>query len=217
MGKKQFRNGSPIKIAIIETDPMRLAGFRVLLEPQEDLQLTSFSMTGIAGASDIDLVILGKRHGESLYLAMHQLRATQPDARVIVTASETTDSAILEGLVMGVKGYLHEAAPASEFVQAIRTVNQGLVWAPRRVLAMFVDRSCLTSRKAPGRPQFTAREKEVLEKLVEGLSNKDISRPLGIAERTVKAHVAKLMRKVGVHNRIALSVHAIAHNLVASR
>ena len=217
MGKKQFRNGPPINIAVIETDPMRLAGFRALLESQEDLQLTSFSMKEIAGATDIDLVILGKRHGESLSLVMHHLRATQPDARVIVAAPETTDSAILEALVIGVKGYLHEAAPVPDFVQAIRTVNQGLVWAPRRVLAMFVDRSCLTSKKALGRPQFTAREKEVLEMLVEGLSNKDISRPLGIAERTVKAHVAKLMRKVGVHNRITLSVHAIAQNLVASR
>jgi DNA-binding NarL/FixJ family response regulator len=217
VGKKQLRNGPPINIAIIETDPLRLAGLRALLESQEDLQLTSFSMAEFAGATDIDLVILGKRHGESLSLVMHHLKAAQPDARVIVTAPETTDGAILEALVIGVKGYLHEAAPASEFVQAIRTVNQGLVWAPRRVLAMFVDRSCLASRKALGRPQFTAREKEVLEMLVEGLSNKDISGPLGIAERTVKAHVAKLMRKVGVHNRITLSVHAIAHNLVASR
>jgi DNA-binding NarL/FixJ family response regulator len=217
VGKKQFRNDPPINIAIIETDPLRLAGLRALLESQEDFQLTSFSMAEFAGATDIDLVILGKRHGESLSLVMHHLKAAQPDARVIVTAPETTDGAILEALVIGVKGYLHEAASASEFVQAIRTVNQGLVWAPRRVLAMFVDRSCLASRKALGRPQFTAREKEVLEMLVEGLSNKDISGPLGIAERTVKAHVAKLMRKVGVHNRITLSVHAIAHNLVASR
>jgi len=62
---------------------------------------------------------------------------------------------------------------------------------------------------------FTDREKEVLEMLVAGQSNKEIGAPLGIRERTVKAHVAKLMRKVGVHNRIALSVHAITHSLVS--
>ena len=51
--------------------------------------------------------------------------------------------------------------------------------------------------------------------LVEGRSNKEIGSPLGIGERTVKAHVAKLMRKVGVQNRVALTVHAITHSLVS--
>jgi DNA-binding NarL/FixJ family response regulator len=51
--------------------------------------------------------------------------------------------------------------------------------------------------------------------LVAGLSNKEIGEPLGIAVRTVKAHIAKMMRKVGVHNRIELSVHAVAHSLVS--
>src|SRR5438477_492617 len=60
------------------------------------------------------------------------------------------------------------------------------------------------------------REKQVLELLVAGRSNKEIGAALGIEERTVKAHVAKLMRKVGVQNRIALSVHAITHSLVTS-
>ena len=61
------------------------------------------------------------------------------------------------------------------------------------------------------------REKEVLEMLVAGRSNKEIGSALGIEERTVKAHVAKLMRKVGVQNRIALSVHAITHSLVTAK
>ena len=57
----------------------------------------------------------------------------------------------------------------------------------------------------------------VLEMLVAGRSNKEIGGQLGIEERTVKAHVAKLMRKVGVQNRIALSVHAITHSLVTAK
>ena len=68
-----------------------------------------------------------------------------------------------------------------------------------------------------GRVTFTDREKEVLEMLVAGRSNKEIGAALGIEERTVKAHVAKLMRKVGVQNRIALSVHAITHSLVTAK
>ena len=68
-----------------------------------------------------------------------------------------------------------------------------------------------------GRATFTDREKEVLELLIAGRSNKEIGSPLGIGERTVKAHVAKLMRKVGVQNRIALSVHALTHSLAIAK
>jgi DNA-binding NarL/FixJ family response regulator len=64
---------------------------------------------------------------------------------------------------------------------------------------------------------FTEREKEVLELLVAGRSNKEIGSALGIGERTVKAHVAKLLREVGVQNRIRLSVHAITQGLVTER
>ena len=63
---------------------------------------------------------------------------------------------------------------------------------------------------------MTSRERQVLEMLVEGRSNKEIAVPLGIEERTVKSHVAILMRKVGVQNRISLSVQAIKHSLVSA-
>jgi len=94
-----------------------------------------------------------------------------------------------------------EAASPTEFVQALRIVNQGSVWAPRRVLSTFIERvtaftGSYFSRRAAS--LFTDREKEVLEMLVAGRSNKEIGAALGIEERTVKAHVAKLMRKVGV-------------------
>jgi DNA-binding NarL/FixJ family response regulator len=66
------------------------------------------------------------------------------------------------------------------------------------------------------RLSFTDREKEVLEMLVGGRSNKEIGAALGIEERTVKAHIGKLMRKSGVQNRLALSVLAVTHSLVSS-
>ena len=71
------------------------------------------------------------------------------------------------------------------------------------------------ARFCAGRVTLTDREREVLEMLVVGRSNKEIGGTLGIEERTVKAHVAKLLRKVGVQNRIALSVYAITHSLVS--
>jgi len=82
----------------------------------------------------------------------------------------------------------------------------------------FIERvSRSPGRVFPASPvTFTDREKEVLELLVAGRSNKEIGSALGIEERTVKAHVAKLLRKNGVQNRVALSIHAITHSLVAA-
>jgi DNA-binding NarL/FixJ family response regulator len=120
-------------------------------------------------------------------------------------------------IVSGAKGCVEEEAPAMEFARALRAVHGGSVWAPRRVLSLLVERYNATSERAsqPARRGLTNRERQVLELLVAGCSNREIGDPLGIEERTVKAHVAKLMRKVGVRNRIALSMHAVAHSLVS--
>jgi DNA-binding NarL/FixJ family response regulator len=150
---------------------------------------------------------------------MAGLKAARPDLRIIVTGAGADDETILKAIAAGAKGYIDEAAPPSDFAMALRIVNQGSVWAPRRVLSTFIERvSTNPGRIFPaGRVTFTDREKEVLELLVAGRSNKEIGSVLGIEERTVKAHVAKLMRKVGVQNRIALSVHAITNSLVTAK
>jgi len=87
-------------------------------------------------------------------------------------------------------------------------VMSGSIWAPRRVLSKIVDRA-LGKAGAPLRspcPRFTEREEEVLQQLVQARSNREIADALSIQEQTVKSYVARLMRKVGVDNRIALSM-----------
>ncbi len=195
----------PIRIAVVESDPLRFVGFRALFDSEPDFELISASMPDIATLVNVDLILLGNRNGQNLFDLMASLKATRPDLRIIVTGSGMDEETILKAIASGAKGYLDEAASPTEFVQAIRVVNQGSVWAPRRVLSMFIGVT------------FTDREKQVLEMLVAGRSNKEIGAALGIEERTVKAHVAKLMRKVGVQNRIALSVHAITHSLVSAK
>jgi DNA-binding NarL/FixJ family response regulator len=181
--------------------------------------LLSATLPEISMEKTIDLVLLGNRGGQNLFDQMASLKAARPDLRIIVTGSGIDEETILKAIASGAKGYVDEAATPTEFVQALRVVYQGSVWAPRRVLSMFIERvSSSPGRIFPaGRVTFTDREKEVLEMLVAGRSNKEIGAALGIEERTVKAHVAKLMRKVGVQNRIALSVHAITHSLVSAK
>ena len=207
-----------IRIAVVESDPLRFVGFRALFDAESDLELQSATVADLATRKDVDLVLLGSRNGQNLFDVMASLKASRPDLRIIVTGTGADDETILKAVAAGAKGYVDEAATPSEFVQAIRMVHQGSVWAPRRVLSIFIERvTSSPGRIFPaGRVTFTDREKEVLELLVAGRSNKEIGSALGIEERTVKAHVAKLMRKVGVQNRIALSVHAITHSLVTS-
>ena len=209
----------PIRIAVVEGDPLRFVGFRALFDSETDFELISATVQDLASRENVDLVLLGSRGSQNLFDLMASLKAARPDLRIIVTGSGADEETILKAIAAGAKGYGDEAAAPTEFVQAIRIVHQGPVWAPRRVLSTFIERvSSAPGRIFPaGRVTFTDREKEVLEMLVAGRSNKEIGAALGIEERTVKAHVAKLMRKVGVQNRIALSVHAITHSLVAAR
>jgi len=208
-----------IRIAVVESDPLRFVGFRALFDSETEFELTSAALPDVSKMQNVDLVLLGNRGGHNLFDVMASLKAARPDLRIIVTGSGMDEETILKAIASGAKGYVDEAAAPAEFVQAIRIVNQGSVWAPRRVLSLFIERvSSSPGRIFPaGRVSFTDREKEVLEMLVAGRSNKEIGAALGIEERTVKAHVAKLMRKVGVQNRIALSVHAITHSLVTAK
>jgi DNA-binding NarL/FixJ family response regulator len=208
-----------IRIAVVESDPLRFVGFRALFDSEPDFELVSATLPEITAERNIDLVLLGSRGGQNLFDQMASLKASRPDLKIIVTGAGIDEETILKAIASGAKGYVDEAASPSEFVQAIRIVQQGSVWAPRRVLSMFIERvTSSPGRIFPaGRVTFTDREKEVLEMLVAGRSNKEIGAALGIEERTVKAHVAKLMRKVGVQNRIALSVHAITHSLVSAK
>ncbi len=207
-----------IHIAVVESDPLRFVGFRTLFDTESDLELSAATLADLQSKTNVDLVLLGSRSAQNLFDVMASLKASRPDLRIIVVGSGADDETILKAIAAGAKGYVDEAAAPSDFIMAIRIVHQGSVWAPRRVLSMFIERvSASPGRIFPaGRVTFTDREKEVLELLVVGRSNKEIGSALGIEERTVKAHVAKLMRKVGVQNRIALSVHAITHSLVTA-
>lgn len=215
--KKSKQSDRPtILVAIAEANPMRLIGFRSLLEDEQDLSVTSFELDRAAEHQDVDVVIMRDTASCSLVDRIENLKATLPSARVLVTGSSCDDKDVVRVITSGAKGYINEGASCVEFASAIRIVNQGLVWGPRRAIATIIDealgqlgRKGLAQQKA-----LTAREKEILRMLVAGRSNKEIAAPLGIVERTVKAHVAHLMRKMGVKNRIALSVHAVTRAIV---
>jgi DNA-binding NarL/FixJ family response regulator len=205
-----------IRIVVIDGDPLRYVGFHSCLSSDRDFDVQPGSLSNIATLQDVDVVLLGRQTGKTAIESLSLLRTIRPDLNVILTACNLRDEDILQAILAGAKGCIDEATTNMELGPAIRIVQNGSVWAPRRILAMFVERTYQKSNSSvsAGQRPLTLREKEVLRMLVTGCSNKEIALPLGIEERTVKAHVAKLMRKVGVPNRILLSVHAITHSLV---
>src|SRR5690242_2844460 len=129
-----------IRIAVVESDPLRFVGFRALFDSEPEFELISAALPEISMLQGIDLILLGNRSGQNLFDVMASLKATRPDLRIIVTGSGIDEETILKAIASGAKGYVDEAATPAEFAQAIRIVNQGFVWARRRFLLVFVLR-----------------------------------------------------------------------------
>ena len=207
---------NPIRIAVVESDPLRFVGFRSIFDGERSFTVQSFTPSSIFAARGYDLVLIGARTGASMYQIMAGLKALNPSVRIIATGNVPGDEFALRALGAGAKGYIEESASPEEFKEAIRVVHSGSVWASPQLFSKFIERMTNVPRRTKAEQPlvFTNREREVLNLLVSGRSNKEIGAALGIEERTVKMHVAKLMRKAGVTNRIALSVHALTHSLL---
>jgi DNA-binding NarL/FixJ family response regulator len=134
-----------VRIAVIDSDPLRFVGFRALLSSESDFELESVSLTEIGTHQEVDLVLVGRHPGKSVIEVLTTMKILCPDLDVIVTGCSLDDAAILKAITAGAKGCVDEAASVGEFVRAIRTVLAGSVWAPRRVLAMFVEQASRSS------------------------------------------------------------------------
>jgi DNA-binding NarL/FixJ family response regulator len=207
---------SKIHVTVIVSDPIRQIGLSAILNSDPEFEVSSRCGTADEHPKAC-IALLGTAAGSGDVCAdLARLREDCPDSRIILIGVDGRDGEILRALTAGAKGYIHESAAPDEFKQAIRAVHEGLVWAPPRVLSMFVERATLPPGSEPQAiPHYTQRERDVLQLLVEGHTNREIGAALGIETRTVKAHVGHLMNKTGVKNRIALSVFAITRAVLA--
>jgi DNA-binding NarL/FixJ family response regulator len=209
----------PIRVSVLESDPLRFVGLRALFGSGAEFHVRSSTVPMILKALDDDVVLMTRNRGAAFYSGMTALKTVRPGVRIIVTGPGGNDEDILRAIMAGAKGYIADDASPAEFKQAIREVRSGSVWAPRRVLATFIERvtASTTARKAKTHDgqMISSRQRQVLGLLAVGSSNREIAKELGLAERTVKAHVAELLRKIGAPNRIALSVHPLTHTLLA--
>jgi DNA-binding NarL/FixJ family response regulator len=114
----------------------------------------------------------------------------------------------MRSISAGARAYLDIQAGPEETREAIRVVLDGSIWATRRMLALLVDRLLNTPgvRVPEGPSEFSPREHQVMDLILRACSNREIAEELQIGERTVKGHVASLLRKTGTDNRVSLSV-----------
>jgi DNA-binding NarL/FixJ family response regulator len=148
---------------------------------------------------------------------LETIRRARPDLRLIVIGPEGNEELVMDSIIAGARAYLDSTAGPEVVRHAIEVVTAGSIWAPRRLLSKLIDR-LLKSPDAgffTAPPHLTERERQVLELILMARSNREIAHELGIEERTVKAHVGRLMRKTGADNRIGLSIRALNRSLVS--
>jgi DNA-binding NarL/FixJ family response regulator len=216
---KETKPQGPLRLGLVATDPLRILGLQTIFSQMEagsvPVEIVLLSVPGALDASGVSLILIDAACTDHIFELLATFRRTRPHLRLIVLGLEEDHEYIQRIIGAGAKGYLAHTATEREVRLAIEIVQDGSVWAPRKVLAKLLEESSEAERgSAAKEPKFTERERQVLRLLVAGHPNRAIAEELGIDLITVKAHVGRLMRKVGVENRIALSVQAVSRNLV---
>ena len=144
--------------------------------------------------------------------AIRALRAAVPGARVLVLTSFTDDAQIFAAIEAGAAGYLLKDVEPDALVAAVREVAAGNPALHPRVATRLMRRG--PADAVPGLAGLTARERDVLRLIVEGLANKEIATRLGIGEKTVKTHVSRVLDKLGAADRTQAAVLALRTGMV---
>jgi DNA-binding NarL/FixJ family response regulator len=219
--KPDKKSQGPLKLGLVATDPLRILGLQTIFSEEgvkgSPVEIIPLSVPGALDASGVSVILIDAACTEHIFELLATFRRTRGHLRLIVLGLDEDHEYIQRIIGAGAKGYLAHTARPSEVRLAIEIVQDGSAWAPRKVLANLLDLSSAEERRAAvEEPKFTERESEVLRLLVEGHPNRVIAGELGIDLATVKKHVGTLMRKVGVKNRIALSVQVVNRRLLPS-
>ena len=205
-----------LRVYVLGFEPLRAAGLQAMFSGHAKIEiiLDDPSAEGESGWLDpkLSAIVIGTHVTDGVLNAIAAIRSKRRGLPILVMSAVSGDEAVLSFLNLGAKGFLHEACTAEEFEEAVSVATSGSIWASRRVLARLIDRllSVSGSQEATVNVSFTARERQVMDLLLEGQSNREIGASLKIEERTVKFYVARLMRKMGVKNRTALSMRAMS-------
>lgn len=137
---------------------------------------------------------------------LSSIRDKSPTTKVLLLLHSFDEDFIMNALSLGVRGYLTDTSNAVQFIQAVGALSKDEIWGEVRIITKLLTR-LLHSKKGSSivpRPYITKREDEVVKLILQGYSNKQISEKLFISEKTVKAHLSKVYKKLGVSTRLQL-------------
>ncbi len=212
-----------IRVLLADDQELVRSGFRLILELVDGIEVVGEAPDGreavrLAKELQPDVVLMDVRMpGLDGIEATRRLRQAGVDARVLVLTTFDLDEYVYGAMRAGASGFLLKDAPREQLVTAVRTVARGeALLAPavtKRLIERFVDRPAPVET-APALAELSARELEVLRLVARGLSNAEIANELIIGEATVKTHVARVLRKLGIRDRVQAVVLAYESGVV---
>jgi DNA-binding NarL/FixJ family response regulator len=216
---------SMIKVLLADDQALLRAGFRALLDAQEDIEVVGEAIDGAdavrqAARTQPDVVLMDIRMPGTDGLEATRLIVEDPalcDVRIIILTTFDLDEYVFEALRSGASGFLVKDTEPVELLRAVRAVASGdALLSPgvtRRLIAEFTSRTP-AAQPAQTLDALTEREREVMALVGAGLSNEQIAEALVVSPATAKTHVSRAMGKLGARDRAQLVVYAYESGLV---
>jgi DNA-binding NarL/FixJ family response regulator len=218
-----------IRILLVDDQALVRAGFRMILDAEPEMEVVGEAADGREAIEQVhllqpDVVLMDIRMPELDGLeAARRILAGRDDAntaKILMLTTFDHDEYVYEALRAGASGFLLKDTPPEQLVGAIHVIAQGeALLSPsvtRRVISAFVEGTGPKPQaQFPRLKDLTARELEVLMSIARGLSNAEIARALFVSETTVKTHVARILMKLGLRDRVQAVVLAYEAGVVS--
>ncbi|HZR48902.1 MAG TPA: response regulator transcription factor [Streptosporangiaceae bacterium] len=209
-----------LNVLLVDDDPLVRAGLRTILSAADDIAVTAEAGDGAAAVSAVaghrpDVVLMDIRMpGVDGIDATGQITALPTPPKVIVLTTFHLDEYVFGALLAGASGFLLKDAPPADIIRAVRLVAGGEAMLSPAVTRTLIERfgaNPAAARRAKAEAAMdalTGREREVAVQVAQGQSNADIATLLYMSEATVKAHVSRMLTKLGVANRVQIAIMA---------
>jgi DNA-binding NarL/FixJ family response regulator len=214
-----------IRVVLVDDQAMVRAGFRLILEAEDDLEIGGEAADGEEAIEatrrlEPDVVLMDIQMPKLDGIAATRKIAGDPEirSRVVIVTTFEQDDYVFEALRAGASGFLLKNAPPEQLVEAVRTVAAGdALLSPgvtRRVIEDYAQRTVAQNNNV-GLESLTERELEVLRLLATGKSNAELAQELFLGEGTIKTHVSHLLAKLGLRDRVQAVVFAYESGLIS--